>query len=228
VRMFRRYPVLCFLTSRFPLFSGECEANQSFMKVNCAPACHTCHLIDMSKRCPPLPEGTEPALRPGDMNKMFERIVATAPGNTTDKTQRLRFLAEGMTDYTVHVWSRPSESPATDVSLDLDMSLPPWVVTFENFVAPEECDKLIELGYKTGYKRSEDVGKVNIDGTVGAKNSTGRTSENAWCSSRNNCREEPLPDRLHKRIAKVLGIAPENSEDFQILKYEVGQFYNTQ
>ena len=25
---------------------GECEANQGFMKVNCAPACKSCHLIE--------------------------------------------------------------------------------------------------------------------------------------------------------------------------------------
>lgn len=211
----------------FWAYVGECEANQSFMKINCAPACKTCHLIDMSTRCPPLPDDTEPAFRPGDLNKMFERIVATAPGNATNPSQKLRLLAGGMSDYTVHVKSRPHEAPETEVSSDLDKSNPPWVITFDNFVSPEECDTLIELGYKTGYKRSEDVGKENLDGTVEGKKSKGRTSENAWCSSRNGCRREPMADLIHKRIAKVLGIPAENSEDFQILRYEVGQFYNT-
>lgn len=67
-----------------------------------------------------------------------------------------------------------------------------------------------------------------MDGTVDSMKSQGRTSENAWCSSRNGCRQDPTAVALHERIAKVLGIPAENSEDFQILRYEVGQFYNTQ
>lgn len=206
----------------------------------------------MATRCPPLPKDTIPALRPGDMNKMFERIVAAAPGNVTDQSKRL--LDDGMPNYTVHVHSRPSESLATEISLEIDKALPPWIITFENFVTPEECAKMIELGweyhdgecalpwnnhfglqlafptksYTTGYKRSEDVGKENIDGTLDGVQSDSRTSENAWCSIRNGCRVDQTAQRLHERISKVLGIPAANSEDFQILRYEVGQFYRTQ
>jgi prolyl 4-hydroxylase len=56
-----------------------------------------------------------------------------------------------------------------------------------------------------------------------------RTSENAWCSTRTGgCREIEVPVRLHKRMSTVMEIPPENSsEDMQLLKYEVGQFYKT-
>ena len=179
----------------------------------------------MSARCPRL-ENAVPALQPGDLNKMFERIVATAPGNRTLTDEERQQLAdEGMTEYSVVVHSRPSEDPATEVSSVNDKSLPPWVITFEDFISPEECDKMIELGYDTGYKRSEDVGKQHLDGTVDSMKSQGRTSENAWCSTRYGCREQEIPVRLHERMSKVMGIPADNSEDLQILKYEVGQFY---
>ena len=73
----------------------------------------------------------------------------------------------------------------------------------------------------------QDVGPVKFDGSHDSQQSKGRTSENAWCSVRQGCRQEEIPNRIHERIAEVLTIPAVNSEDLQILKYEVGQFYNT-
>ena len=210
------------------MHAGECEKNPSYMSTNCGPACNTCHLIDINVRCPPLPDA-RPALRPGGLNKMFERIVKTAPGNVTEDqwTDDVKFLVNDLHTprYTVTVHSRPSEEPATDVDPVLDKSLPPWVVTFDNFLTDEECETMIQMGYKYKYERSEDVGEEKHDGTFGSVQSSRRTSENAWCSSHGGCRDEEIPDRIHKRIGKVLDIPPENSEDFQILRYNKNQFY---
>jgi prolyl 4-hydroxylase len=181
----------------------------------------------MNTRCPQL-EDAVPGLRPGDLNKMFERIVSTAPGNNTISDEDKAQLKEnGMTEYSVVVLSRPSDGPATEISASNDRSLPPWVITFEDFLTPEECDAMIQLGYKSGYERSEDVGKQKLDGTVDSQKSRGRTSKNAWCSSRSGCREDEVADRIHNRMSKVMNIPSENSEDIQLLRYEVGQFYNT-
>jgi prolyl 4-hydroxylase len=198
----------------------------------------------MKTRCPPL-EDAVPVLRPGDLNKMFERIVSTAgPGNNNntlsdeDDNKKAQWKENGMTEYSVVVLSRPSDGPATElmtspsknnnINNNNDRSLPPWVIQFEDFLTPEECDAMIQLGYKAGYKRSTDFGTQKLDGTVDSKKSHGRTSENAWCSSRNNgCREDEVADRIHNRMSKVMNIPPENSEDIQLLRYEVGQFYNT-
>lgn len=158
---------------------------------------------------------------------MFERIVATAPGNTTDPRVRERMLTEGMMDYVVHIHSQPDKDPSKPSSKK-DNASPPWVITLDNFLSDEECDRMIQLGYDAGYNRSEDVGEAKLDGTFGGKKSGGRTSENAWCSARNGCRLDPTAAGLHGRIAKLLDIPAENSEDFQILRYEKGQFYSTQ
>ena len=109
----------------------------------------------MQNRCPKL-EDAVPALRPGSLNKMFERIVANAPGNRTlSDAERQALKDDEMTEYTVSVQSRPSPDPVQEVNHLTDTSLPPWVITFDNFISPEECDEMVRLGHKYEYKRSE-------------------------------------------------------------------------
>jgi prolyl 4-hydroxylase len=205
---------------------NECSNNAAYMKTNCAPSCLSCHLIDMAQRCPKLGDDVDPALHPGDLNKMFERIVRQAPGNRTlTDIEKQELEASHTPIYTVHVHSRPE--PATEISAALDKSMPPWVITFDNFVTADECEAMIQLGYKSEYKRSEDVGEKKFDGTHEGVKSERRTSENAWCSTTKGCRKEEIPTRLHDRMSAVMGIPQENSEDMQLLKYEKGQFYRT-
>ena len=206
---------------------GECEKNQAYMTTNCAPSCSSCHMIDIKTRCPPL-DDAEPALRPGDLQRMFERIVREAPGNRTLTPDEKKALVDSnTTEYTVVVHSGPGTPAPTDVSIATDKSLLPWVITFENFLTDDECDELIRLGYKYGYKRSEDVGARKFDGTHDSVKSERRTSENAWCSDFHGCRGEVVPTNVHNRMSRVMGIPANNSEDLQMLRYEKGQFYRT-
>ena len=194
------------------------------MKLKCAPSCQTCDMIDINKRCPPLPDDVEPGLRPGGLNAMFEQIVATAPGNNTD----IISLPEGMTNYSVVIHSRPSiiaDGEDRILSQQVDQEQPPWLITFDNFLTEEECDAMIQLGHKSEYQRSKDVGALQTDGSYDSIVSQSRTSENAWCSHQKKCRSQEIPNRIHERIATVTGIKANHSEDFQILKYEPGQFY---
>lgn len=55
--------------------AGECEVNPSYMKLQCAPSCQTCDQLSFEKRCP-YDKDAPTALNPGDLNKLFERIVA--------------------------------------------------------------------------------------------------------------------------------------------------------
>ena len=204
---------------------GECQNNPAYMVTNCAPCCKTCHLIDLDKRCPKLKDDVAPALYPGDLNRMFQHIVRHAPGNRTDLSddERQALIASIEPIYTVHVHSQPDDS-TKEISVALDKSSPPWVITLDNFLTDEECEEIIQLGYKHVYERSADVGDEKFDGSHEAVQSERRTSENAWCSTHKGCRAEKVPTRIHSRISAVLNIPPENSEDFQILKYEKGQF----
>jgi prolyl 4-hydroxylase len=199
---------------------GECEANPSYMLVNCSPSCFSCHKISFEERCPPRDENLPPALLPNELNTMFERIVTTAPGNSTDAmqlaSQRRELGADGSPIYTVTVHSRPSEIKEENG---------PWIITFDNFLTDQECDTLIELGYKAGYERSRDVGARKKDGTFDSYESTSRTSTNAWCSEKNGCKNDATVQKILQRLSLVTGIDSDNYEDFQLLKYEEGQFY---
>jgi hypothetical protein len=65
------------------------------------------------------------------------------------------------------------------------VSTSPWVVTFDNFVSPEEAKALISTQKK--FERSTDSGQTNEFGETGRILSSGRTSANSWCD--HDCRE---------------------------------------
>jgi prolyl 4-hydroxylase len=125
--------------------SGECEANPAFMTLQCAPVCQTCEKISFEARCPWDPETTPNALKPGDLNKLFERL-------TTDPHY---------SQYKPVIHSRP-EPLEIAKNGDKDAPVPkegPWVVTLDDFVTEEECNVLINHGAVEGYEISEDVGE---------------------------------------------------------------------
>lgn len=184
---------------------GECDANPGYMLTNCAPVCKTCHLLDFKVRCPLDPD--EPnALEEGELEKMFEGIVDNDSYNTT-------------------ILSRPSHANEEDKE-NADYKIGPWVIIIDDFIKDEECDKLIELGGLLGYERSEDVGKELFDGSYDSVQSSARTSYNAWCQD--ECYEDPMAQNVAARIETLTGVPEKNSENLQLLKYDVGQFYRTQ
>lgn len=180
---------------------GECEANPSYMQLHCPPVCETCDLLDISTRCPKDPNVVD-AMGPGDLNKMFERIVAEEKGVT--------------------ILSRPDYAEG-DNEENATYNIGPWIVTVDDFISDEECDRLIELGGNAGYERSTDVGKQKFDGTFDAVQSKTRTSANAWCTDA--CFKDPLVKSALASIERLTGVPDINSEYLQLLKYQKGQFY---
>ena len=187
---------------------GECEANPGYMKINCAPICHTCDQLSIETRCPYDPETMPDAWKPGDLNEFFTNITTL----------------EKFAKYEPKVLSRPSYLEG-DTEETADYKLGPWVVTLENVLSDEEAVRLIELGAVEGYKRSTDVGKKKFDGTHESHVSNGRTSTNAWCQ--NECYNDTIAQRVMQRVTEISNIPQENSENLQLLKYEEGEFYNT-
>jgi prolyl 4-hydroxylase len=121
-----------------------------------------------------------------------------------------------------HVLSRP-EYVSGDTKETADYQIGPWVVTLDKFITDEEADRLIQLGADAGYKRSSDVGKLKFDGTFESDVNSGRTSLNAWCD--NACYNDTLAKQVMARIEEVTSIPEANSEYLQLLKYDVGQYY---
>ena len=125
---------------------------------------------------------------PGDLNRMFERIVGESGGDGENTAEEEKKLWTG----TVKVHSRPSDPPlltkekggsaiVVEEAEERDYLLGAWVITIDGFLTDEECSTLIELGSNRGYKGSTHVGKLQFDGTHEKKVSKHRTSTNAWC-----------------------------------------------
>jgi prolyl 4-hydroxylase len=134
-------------------------------------------------------------LKEGDLNKLFTRL-------TTEPCYQ---------KYEPTIHSSPPSGP--------------WVVTLENLLTPEECDRLIELGAEEGYEISRDVGAKKFDGTHEAVTSSGRTSTNAWCNGA--CYNDTMTQSVLAKIENVTGVPEANSEYLQLLRYEESQFYHT-
>ena len=181
--------------------NGECEVNPAYMTLQCAPSCQTCDKIDFEARCPYDPNAPT-IMNPGDINRMFERIV-----NDPLYAQ-----------YEPVIYSMPN--PTKEGIKD-----GPWLVTLENFTTSEECERLIELGGKQGYEVSKDVGKQNFDGSYDGYQNDGRTSTNAWCTEA--CYNDTLTQSVLARIENTTGVPDSHSEYLQLLKYEPGQYYRT-
>jgi prolyl 4-hydroxylase len=130
---------------------GECENNPGYMLTNCGPVCESCHMLHVDTRCPMDANAVDAFAKPGDLNKMFERIISDP------------FYEQ----YQPQVVSRPPEGP--------------WMIMFEHAITDDEADRLIELGHEQGYERSADVGSEKKDGTYTKNVNSGRTSTNAWC-----------------------------------------------
>ena len=169
--------------------------------------CQTCEHLSMAFRCPIDPDAPV-AWQPGDLNTFFLNIT-TSP----------KFAK-----YQPHVLSRPGFVNG-DTNDTADYKIGPWVVTLENFVTDVEADRLIQLGAEQGYERSMDVGELKFDGTHEDIVDEGRTSVNAWCDDL--CYNDTMVQQVLARIEEVTNIPEANSEYLQLLKYEVGQLYNT-
>lgn len=188
---------------------GECKNNEDWMKINCAPACQTCELLDIRLRCP-FEDDNEMVFQPGDLNKLMERIVDNSDG----KGKYLKYNPKAL--------SRPMlKADGTPSGAEVDG---PWIVQFENFVSRLEALALISAGSTKGYERSEDVGEENPDGTHEGAVSEDRTSHNAWCDYR-LCNEDPIIRPVIERISSVTDTPISHSEHIQLLQYSPGQFY---
>jgi prolyl 4-hydroxylase len=100
-------------------------------------------------------------------------------------------------------------------------STSPWLVTFDDFMTDDEANAIISV--VDNWERSTDTGQMNEHGVESRIISSGRTSSNAWCRER--CESHPLVQSVISKIEQVTQVPYENYESFQILRYEMGQFY---
>jgi prolyl 4-hydroxylase len=95
----------------------------------------------------------------------------------------------------------------------------PWIIVLDNFTTPEECDRIIELGTERGYEPSTSL---RHGSEYQKRTSTLRTSFNTWCDTP-KCNGDEATRRIHVKIENLTGIPERNSENLQLLRYELGQ-----
>jgi prolyl 4-hydroxylase len=173
---------------------GRCAESDELKKM-CAPFCKACQLLDYKFRCP-INESIPVALKPGDLDKLFQRIV-------TDQ-----YLKK----FNPTILSMPNATSPEIVN-------GPWIVTLDDFLSDQEADQFIELGAGQSFRRSADVSGLRFDGKFQSKVSDHRTSTNAWCYP--PCEYNATTIEVTQRIVHLTGITAENFEWYQLLRYEV-------
>lgn len=109
----------------------------------------------------------------------------------------------------------------------------PWVVSIDDFLSSDECDRLIAHGHAEGYYHSVESPE-QYDGNDGngvtdvftqGRVSEVRTSSNAWCEG--DCESDPDFDGVLDRVFGDLlgGVHRKHSEYLQLLRYQQGQAY---
>eukprot|EP00536_Pseudo-nitzschia_multiseries_P008409 jgi/Psemu1/305708/fgenesh1_kg.213_\ len=175
-----------------------------WMIVHCCKSCdeelNASKLLDADVRCSRENLNmTEPAWKPGDLDKTFTKWV------TDDEFKQ----------YTPNVLSSPGAK--------FGGADGPWIITFDTFLTDFESDQIWKGGQIAGFDRSTDQGRVNEFGEMEQIVSKTRTSSNAWCTDR--CERLPGVISATKKIEKVTGVSKVNFESFQILEYQKNQFY---
>ncbi|KAL3934412.1 MAG: hypothetical protein SGBAC_009865 [Bacillariaceae sp.] len=194
---------------------GYCDNNflggEDFltMRQKCAPACRTCDDYELLQPC--LANFDHNFYHEGELDKLFRRMVG-----------ELDIPKEDL-PYKPSVHARPGGQSKADY-LDPDGTIAKsnevvdgaWLITLEDFLTPEECDRMIELGALEGYSRSGLQ--------AGKDKDNHRTSVNAWCSAK-HCDKDPIAQKVVTRISNTTGMPTAYSEPLQLLKYTEGQYY---
>ena len=170
----------------------EDEEDDEFMTTYCAASCQICEQLHYDTRCAVNdPEAFPEIWAPHQgLNDMFQRILADPIYNTT-------------------IWSQPHPNDPEEDG--------PWIITIDNFITPEEAERLISWGTDR-YELSVET--AGVDPTTGdlveSHTSSYRTSKNAWCHD--ECAHDPLVAGVLDRMARMTGIPTTNSEQLQLLR----------
>ena len=186
--------------------NGDCDNNPAYMKINCAPVCQSCDYIDFDNRCPRDPNLRD-AWGPGDLNRMFERLI------------------ENSERYNVTVLSRPRVSQVGDFirSQALEEIDCPWLVMMDNFLTDEGADRMIQMGSELGFQRSLEPNGTEADGSYKAAPTPNRTSYEARCLD--SCQKDDVTRAIRGSLEEVTGVPQMNIEQYLLLRYEPGQLF---
>ena len=92
--------------------------------------------------------------------------------------------------------------------------------------SPTPKDALQAVALQYGFSAESFEAALKDQATFDAMENPRRTSTNAWCN--NECFKDALTQQVTQRVEDLTGIPANNSEYWQLLKYEEGQEYMEQ
>lgn len=93
----------------------------------------------------------------------------------------------------------------------------PNAALLQGVMSPEECNLLIQLAHQKGLQPSSVVDRQSGESVP----DTARTSSGIWFARGEN----PLIQRLEKRLSTLTGWPADRAEGIQVLRYDMGQEY---
>jgi hypothetical protein len=226
----------------------DCSSNPGWMAVNCPDTCNYCHLRLSSDRCSRtgfLNVSNDAFLKPGDVTKIFKRIIAASSSSSSSSS------ATGAAAITVALseseqGAEGEPSLITNVGTDIDkkiekfifntevLSQKPYILKFTNFLSESESNEILDYS-GISYERSTGSSKnANELGEVNKVIDNIRTGASYWCKDL-GCKSRDIVKKISDRISSLGSginngnVLPprENWEPFQLLKYEVGEYYRS-
>ena len=194
----------------------------------CGPACQTCQNQNVKNRCPN--ENLDNIIKPGDLNKIFERItIDDYPDQTTIHSQPPgpwiitidNFLTKEECDYLIalgpelgfqrSLTSNEDQNDSEDDERDSDEHVD------DNINDQEEDEaKYTEVEKETETEIETEV-ETEMDEPAVRKSST------AWCND--SCYDDQITNGVIHKIEKLTGVSRDNNEFLQFLHYVEGQYY---
>mmetsp|Transcript_29596 Transcript_29596/g.90796 ORF Transcript_29596/g.90796 Transcript_29596/m.90796 type:complete len:461 (+) Transcript_29596:8-1390(+) len=206
--------------------AGECVANPDYMGANCNSSCGACD-SEVLGGANPKPVPTVQCKDESDMCSSW----ATAGECEANSNYMSRSCARSCNtcEQMNAACARPNSTAAVrtgEISSMFEYALEafhqyrpralsrdPWVLAFDDFISETEAQRLIEL-CADSFTRS----------MAGDQLSPVRTSHQCWGSSPTFL-NDPTVKEITRRVGEITRTPVENSEYFQVVRYEEGQFY---
>lgn len=207
---------------------GMCQSSSTIvvdydMELDCAPACQSCPSLQRIMKCDDYmhQEGNVNVWQPGDLNRMFQRLINTNQDN-------IKVISHPNLK---HNHNLERLSPLSTKNKQ-QTSTGQWLLAYPNFLTEKETNAIISLGETLHFHpstiSSPDEIDNNDDTGENIKIEEWRTSDSTWCD--HSCLKESIIDNeimksVVNRIVNMTGIEAKHIEPIQILRYQTGQFY---
>lgn len=187
---------------------GLCSSSPGWMIVNCCESCddelNGSLLIDANIRCSRERLDTKtPIWKPGDLNKLF--------------TKWLVYDQRKLAKYNPKVLSSPGGKFGGNDG--------PWLLQLDNYLTEFHINDFLLGAQNAGYHRAtqKKADSMNKIGETENFVSSSRKGSNAWCIA--DCQELQGVKSTFNKVSRLTGIPRHHFEMYEIVKYDVGDFY---